>query len=103
MAKTVKFVDVPISEDRDIPFEVGQRIIGVSITNQGSQDITCAMGSNSAFKKVLANSDVSYGDINGGNEVFYLTGNLIIKSIDWPNSDIVLTYVYDTTGTQEDC
>ncbi len=104
MGKAVKFVDVPITEDRDIPFEVGDRIVGITITNQGGNTITVGMGSGGAPKQVPANSSVSYGDVNGGNDVFYLTGNLNIKSPAWASSSVVLTYAYDVSHTtQNDC
>ena len=101
MGKAVKFVDVPITEDRDIPFEIGDRIVGITITNQGSNTILVGMGSGNAPKQVPANSSVSYGDVNGGSEVFYLVGNLNIESPAWDSSSVVLTYAYDVSHTQE--
>jgi len=103
--KAVKFVDVPVSENRDIQFEVRERIIGVSITNQGTVAIGVAMGGQNALKVIDAGADVSYGDVNGGADVFYLTGNLKIESTDWANSSVVLTYAYDVTEQidQQDC
>ena len=102
--RAVRFVDVPISEDRDIILEANQRIIGLAITNQGSVDITLAMGGQNAFKVLEPGSSTSYGDINGGSDIFYLTGNLKIESTDWANSGVVLTYTYDVTDQMEnDC
>jgi hypothetical protein len=109
MPRYAKFVDVPISSDQDIPLP--ERLIGITITNQGSSDLLVSMGSQNPAKKVTAGSDVAYGDVNGGNDVTYITGNLVIKAqgeanpTAWgSNTDVVLTYCYDVTGTQqEDC
>lgn len=108
--KLVKFVDVPVSENRDILFQGSERIIGISLTNQGTSDIKLAMGGSNAFKKLEAGADVAYGDNNGGSDVFYLTGNLkivapgVADGVGWAATfSVVLTIAYDKTDTQADC
>ncbi len=108
--RLVKFIDVPVSENRDILFEPSQRIIGVAIINQGTNDVKIAMGSHNAFKVLEAGSDVAYGNINGGSEIFYLTGNLRIAADGfndgqaWSSSySVVYTVAVDVTETEERC
>ncbi len=109
--RAVRFVDVPVSENRDIIFEVAQRIIGVSVANQGTNDVNIAMGNQNAFKTLEAGADTEYGNIAGGSEVFYLTGNLKIEApgitdgTAWgANYSVVVTLAYDVTDQIEnDC
>lgn len=106
--RAIQFVDVPISEDRNILFEVNERIVGISLTNVGSDDVSIAMGSDNASKLLEAGADIEYGNVHAGSDIFYLTGNLVIKKTDgtaWDaNTKVVLTYAYDRTATiDQDC
>jgi len=108
MDRAVKFVDVPVSEDRNIPFEMNEKIMGISITNTGTDDVSVAMGSENAIKTLQANDSTEYGNASGGDSIFYLIGNLVIKKSDgtaWAaTTKVIITYAYDKTDfVQNDC
>ena len=102
--RAFRFVDVPISEDRDLPFELNQKILGITLINQSTaQAVTFAMGSQNPFVNLEAGASTSRGNINMGNDAGYLTGNLVIKSTDWSSTSLILVYCHEVVGDQSDC
>ena len=114
MPRLNKPVDRPISADDDIQLNASDKLIGITITNQGTNDVYISMGSQNAVKIVAGGSDVSYGNINGGDDVTYMIGNLKIESptesdrSKWStDTNVVITYFYDQgqqqANAEEDC
>lgn len=103
MARVIEFVDVPVSENRDITFDPDQKVIGISLNNHGSVDINYSFGNNSLLQVLSPGDSVPHGNINAGGEPAYMRGTLSIESASgWATARLVIVYCYDRTE-QQDC
>lgn len=94
-ARAVEFVDRPLDTPQSQEtFSADDRIIGISIKNQGTATAYVSFGSSNPIKRLQADEETEYGNISGGNSVVYIRGFLKYK-FDAGTQALVMTVAYD--------
>jgi hypothetical protein len=80
-----------VSAKQRIDFKAGERVVGITIKNQGSSTVLSSFGTNGKFNKILPLSSEGYGGIPG----YYMDGYVELDFDNTGDNEAIIKYFYD--------
>lgn len=96
--RKAEFKELPVNQAERIDFTVDERIIGITIKNQGTNTVVSSFGSSGLLNQILPGNSEAYGGVDG----YYLMGYVMIDFTGAGTPSAVVKMLYDR-GEINDC